>query len=282
MGKRTVIGMRGKSSAIDTPTVIGIVATILLVAFLFVGLPILFPTTVPKTIFINAMTLSAAWLGLMGMLRMQKFMGQRSKHLGGIWRFFVCGVFLWLLGDAIYAFYAIVLHIALPFPSFADVSYVLGTIVLILGMMETSRYLARSLLPAERLLLVFTALLGFITIGYVLMPVIMSSAISPLEKALYLIYPCGGVLIAIMTFSVFLQLHRTPAGFVWSIFLLGFILFAVSDLWFAYLTAWNLYNEWDAVGYLYASSYLLWFCGAILLEWLYRGERPLIKDFLAH
>lgn len=100
---------------------------------------------------------------------------RRSKgRFSIIWLNFACGLFLWFLGEVIWAVYTLVLGVELPYPSIADVFWVAGYIpffialylyVKLFSAVLTRKTLLLSMIVIAALTIVVTATLFIYTFG---------------------------------------------------------------------------------------------------------------------
>lgn len=257
----------------DRDTLALIICTILAFIFLFVGLPILLPDDPPYRVFIQGLTIFCAWLGLIGITRIRRLIKRKDKDVGRIWGYFVVGVAFWLAGECMFAYASLVLNIELPFPSIADLPYTFGYVAMLAGMAEMYNRVRRPLSQTEFVLIFLVIVFALGAIGYTLVPAFTSpQGVDLVSKLLDLVYPVGDTLLIAMSITVILAIRKTSAASAFSLFLLGVLAFGVADLWFSYLTAWDLYYDGHPFDYVYCASYVIWFLGAVMYEVTYKEE----------
>jgi len=144
---------------------------------------------------------------------------------------------VYAVGDAIWAFYEVVLRSETPFPSLADAAYLAMIPPMFLGLAllsPTARGLA-----SLRTALDAVTIVGAATAGvwqFVLRPTYQASDVSLLAKSVGAAYPAGDL---VLFFGLFLVLYRSRggrAGVVLAVFSAGLGVFMASDVAFAYLT----------------------------------------------
>jgi PAS domain S-box-containing protein len=170
--------------------------------------------------------------------------GTRMRGRAGLgWALIGVSALSWSLGEAAWAVYDLVLHES-PFPSFADVGYlmaippVLAGIVLLRGRTASPIGSMRVLLDG---LLIGLGVLA-ISWALVLRPVYESSTDGLLANVLGLAYPVGDVLVVTV---VLILLFQTGGGQRLTLILLGAGLLAnaVADSGFAYLSVTDSYQN---------------------------------------
>jgi len=206
-----------------------------------------------------------------------KSFGFSSKE-GKVWLYLSIGFFLWCLGDFFWAYNELVLKTN-PFPSIADISYIVSYVFFIAGFLYELRIIKESITKKEviksSILVLFAALAS---IYFVLIPIAYSSEYDILSKIISLFYP---IIDFVMLFFLFLLFFTFKDVFnyakisrSWLILSVSFILILVADSLFAYF-------EW---GYSYTGIYLVlcdlvWLIGYIMFAFgafyhshIFKGE----------
>jgi signal transduction histidine kinase len=173
------------------------------------------------------------------------------------WRLLSLACLSWGIGEAIWSYYELILHIDVPFPSAADAGYLLFVPLAAAGIAR----LPRNLPPAARLRITIDGLmsvLGVFLLGWAVLlgPLYRASADSLAEKAIGMAYPLGDMIIIAMAITA--RGAVPAASSAMRLLVFGIIAFAVADFGFA------LANLHDA----YATGNLLdagWFSGFVLM-----------------
>jgi hypothetical protein len=164
-----------------------------------------------------------------------------------------------------WAFYELVLEQELPYPSAADVVWVIGYIPLILGLWLRYRTLRRTP-PTGQLLTVLavSAVLAALAVVFVIGPIVTYPEYEPIEKFLDALYPIGDLIVGIGALFSVLALSGGVLSRSWVFVAAGFLLIACSDLLFSY-TTWNEIYVYDAPDLLSAIVDVSYFASYVLI-----------------
>jgi diguanylate cyclase (GGDEF)-like protein/PAS domain S-box-containing protein len=198
------------------------------------GVAILPPSSFAATAFSDVASMIAPFLaGAACLYAAMRGVGRNRQA----WACIAAACVVYGVGDAIWAFYEIVLRSETPFPSFADAAY-LGMIPLMFLGLALLSPTARGL-ASFRTALDAVTVIGAATAGvwqFVLRPTYEASDVSLLAKSVGAAYPAGDL---VLFFGLFLVLYRYRggrAGVVLAVFSGGLAIFMASDIAFAYLT----------------------------------------------
>jgi len=241
-----------------------LLASLAVFVLVFLIIPFAFPGTPLIVLFINAMSVFVAWLAFIAHFRLWLFFSKNSPELAKAWRFIVVGFALWLLGEAVYAFFQIILNVELPYPSLADIPWLLGYAGFIAGMWLARPQKSYIETPvAERVFVWGIGLIFAMFVIVMVLPDIMASGAGPLEQMISFAYPVGDVLLAVSALALFLRFSRHSTGLVWCLIAFGFMVFSGADLWFSSLTAQGSYYVGHPLDYIYAAAYVVQFLGPV-------------------
>ncbi len=205
---------------------------------------------------------SAAVAWLWGTIRLE------ASRIRAVFTAFTLGLCLWFGAELAWSVYLLVLHMEVPYPSFADVLWLAGYVPLALGFVMLSKWLG---LGAGRKTLVvqltvasasaaavaaITALpmLSFALAGEASVPALyFDSAYAVLDLVLLFLAVLGIGLAAQGGLSL---------GVAWLPAFLAIVLNAVADQSFSYLSAYELYHAGSIVDALFTVSYVLLAYGA--------------------
>ena len=164
------------------------------------------------------------------------------------WSLLSAAALSWTCGEIAWSIYEVGFGQAVPFPSAADIGFLLSVPLGIAGLLALPLAPSRVATRARSILdgsIVALSLL-FVCWAFVLGPLYAASGSSPVEQLLGLAYPVGDVLTA----SVVIIIASRAAGperFRFLLLLGGFLGIAVADSAFAYLTGAGIYTERGSV-----------------------------------
>jgi hypothetical protein len=148
---------------------------------------------------------------------------------------------LLLGGQLILAFYQLVLHVPIAFPSPADLFFVVAYPLLVLALVDFLRAYEAAGLPTgrpgeRRAIGAATAAIGLLAAVQLLRPVLAAEG-PAIEKALNLVYPTLDFVLLVPT-VILLRLSLRfggPVRRIWLFLTLGFLFLCLGDVLFAYL-----------------------------------------------
>jgi len=194
-----------------------------------------------------------------------------ESKLGRIWSMFLIGLSLWFLGELVWAIYVLGFKIDAPYPSVADVFYLLGYVPLICGViMYLMQFRPALSLKTARLGLFIATVMIILTIAFLYRPII-NSPNDPLTISLDLLYTTLDLVVLIFSAQMFvftLSYTSLFGGDLWKALLflvIGAILNAGANLLFSYLTLLSVYYEGNPSELLYLWSYI-GFCLAFYIH----------------
>ena len=221
-----------------------------------------------------AICLVIAGMLVWGRLRAEK----QSRQM---WSGLISGWLLWAVAEAIWAGYAIS-GAEIPYPSLADLFWLLGYVPLGIGLIARTRALPRSSRLQNTFIWVVSALVVLLVFYSVLLPIVQGFDLQRAgESALNLAYPLGDLFILIVVGRLFLLYEKGTYGFVWQLLAVGFLLMTLSDIAYSYSTWVETYYPGGQVTLFsqfvvdvpYVASYLSWLIGLYALARLLRVER---------
>jgi len=171
-------------------------------------------------------------------------------------RWLAFGFLLWSLGEVTYSFYALVLGVAIPFPSIADFFWLAGYPLVLVGMavflLQFRFAITRRSLSIA--LGVSTAATGLIAVFLVIPVTSISSDL--MSNIIGLAYPIMDIalLYAPIVGMLLFRGGKLSQGWYW--LALGAILFGFADILFSYLTAIGTYYSGHPLDVLYACGYI--------------------------
>lgn len=184
------------------------------------------------------------------------FSRKDKQRLG--WILLSIGIGLYFLGEASWGYIELIMRIEVPFPSIADLFWLIGYLPLFAGLILIYKGMEVKLARYEKAVFaVLGLLLFFVPFWFLLFPIIKSGEISVTEKLLDLAYPGLDIFLALPALAIVLIYGRGLLGRTWFFISLGFLLFTVADLLFSYLTWIEKYKTGSLVDLLWLSGYIM-------------------------
>ncbi len=157
-----------------------------------------------------------------------------------VWGLVTLGIVLWTLAEAIWGFYELVLKLEIPYPSIADIAWLLGYVPLYMALLLRYRSFESSASALQkRLVLAFIVLYSAALVYYVAIPIVQGFDPSLLSESLTNVaYPLADWGLCVLTLTIIFSLERGRFATVWHLFGLGILLSATADLAYFYAD-WN-------------------------------------------
>jgi hypothetical protein len=158
--------------------------------------------------------------------------GVRGKvaavHLG-----LFLGIFLWFLGDTAWAIYETVLQVEIPYPSFADVFYLLGYIPIAVGIVQFLWTFRVGLKRQGAFVALGIGLLFFgLTYAFLIGPLVVSTE-DFLTKSYDVAYPVLDSMLVVLAIFMFFVFRGGKMAGAWVWVSLGLLLNALADIAFS-------------------------------------------------
>ncbi len=180
-----------------------------------------------------------------------------------VWLVLCAGLILWLLGEILWFYYEVLMG-ADPFPSLADIMWVLGYPSLFVALLLLYKIVEVRLKTYEvvfGIVVFIIAVAVFLLFGHMIPA---EEEFTFLEKAVSLFYPVADLFLLYLALLITGLYWAGKLGYSWLLIAVGIILYVVGDLWFAYLEWMELYEElaWHPVDFTWIIGDLLVFLGA--------------------
>lgn len=190
------------------------------------------------------------------------------------WQLLSAGLIAMLLGQTCFVVYQFVLDVEVPFPSLADVFFIVAYPLMVAALVMFLRAYTASGFPlgpaSERLWLAAAVAVVCLAIGYpILMPLVRKPG-APLETLLNVLYPVLDFLLLIPTvllIRIGLQFRGGAVWKVWVRLLGGFLFLCAADTLFAYYAQFDWVELVDLVDATYLLAY-----GFLCLGVLYQRD----------
>ncbi|MEM1539203.1 MAG: hypothetical protein QXW82_06020 [Candidatus Bathyarchaeia archaeon] len=189
---------------------------------------------------------------------LKRYWGKSKGQFSIIWLHFAIGLFLWFLGEALWAIYTIVLGVELPYPSIADAFWLAGYIpfftalyfyVKMFSKVLTKRTLALSMAATAALAVVVSATLSIYILG------VEENSVA---LAMDIAYP----LLDLMLFSAAhlgaVIFWKGKLGRSWLLISAATAVDAFADVLFSYTTARGIYYSGHILDALFCIAYIFY------------------------
>jgi hypothetical protein len=182
------------------------------------------------------------------------------------WILILLALILFVIAESIYG----IIEISFPelsknYPGVADIFWSLGYIPIFIGMLMMFTGYKRSGLPMGKPVLYIALsslilVIALLTIYFIMIPIIKDGETSALAKLFYLFYPIADLLIVIPAAILVYITSLFGSAIItkpWKFLAIGFMLFTISDLLFAYLDWRGLYGSGNLIDLGWNIGYLL-------------------------
>ncbi len=178
------------------------------------------------------------------------------------WYLVIGGQALLVVGDSIWNYYELVLHVESPFPSVADVAYLGGYAVLICGVALLVRARTADADSGDALdATIITVGITVVVWIYIMEPYAQDTSLSLTERLVSISYPLMDVLL--IALAVRLLLSRGPRQTAFLFVSASLVLTLVSDVIYAVLVLNDSYELGHPIDSGWLVSYVLWGVAAL-------------------
>ncbi len=185
-----------------------------------------------------------------------------------VWGLIATGLGLWALAETLWAYYELVAGIEVPYPSWADLFWLIGYWPFGLAILiEYRKFQSAGDIQRRHVLNLVILLFAAIIARVVIWPILTS--FDPeriLESIINLAYPVLDLSLLALTLSIIIALQQGRFGFTWRLIGMGLVATAAADLLFSY-ASWN--EIYDPPGQLNAIT--LFIDTLFLLSYLVMG-----------
>ncbi len=200
---------------------------------------------------------------VMGFFALRRF--NRSTLLGKTLLFVEIAVVLEFIAGFVWMVYQEVFGIIDPFPSLADIPWVLFYVAAIIAFVYPLRKVAQRMTAKHVAVWVVVAIaLCAIVFNTIIVPIISDVESTFWLKVLSAVYPIGGVLLLLVAFALFLLLRNTALGPSFLVFVLAIASYGVADLLFTYTEYAGTYQTGSFIDVLYYLAQLMFAYGFYL------------------
>lgn len=187
---------------------------------------------------------------------------------GKVWLWLGLGIGAFALGELLWTIYTVIGED--PFPSIADIFYLLGYPLLFFGLIKQVN-LNKVEIPIKEKNVILTITLAVTILSFVIMilPIIQSydaEELTFLELVITVLYPILDIILTPIAFIIFFKFKGGEFGKSWFLISLGFIIMIAADLVYGF----EAYLVWDNAFFIYDQlynlSYFLYAIGALQIH----------------
>jgi hypothetical protein len=191
------------------------------------------------------------------MFALKRYWGGLSSKLTQVWMCFAIGIFFWFLGELTWAIYALMLKIAIPYPSVADVFWLTGYSLLLLALTAylwlVKPALSKTVLAAASTIVL---ILGLLFSYFLVAPALMQET-NLTTKTIDVAYPILDFILLMLAITGLIVLAKSRVTKSWMLFNTGMLMTAIGDSLFSYATAHKTYYEGHPLELFFHFGYLL-------------------------
>ena len=250
--------------------VLGQALALLVISYFHIGgddfIAFLFAAIAPVYALIAAVTVYVGWHS--------SNPGEVSRQ---IWGWLFLGLAMWAIAEVLWLYFTIAYQQETPFPSPADLFWVVGTFPLFMAFILRFRSFKIDLNQQQMFTLTIANVVFLIFIATFILPQIFVNADPArwLETVINLFYAITDLFMFGLSLGIMMNLQRGRLSTVWGLILWSNIIRSIADTFFAYVS-WNQatlpQNVYNTLNYLYnipyLSSYLLIALGMLVYRLL--------------
>jgi hypothetical protein len=174
---------------------------------------------------------------------------------GKIWLLIALGNLFWALGEFGWFYFEVILGIDTPYPSFADILWLIGFLPLYLALFKTNQLIKPKL---TKKILILYHIFSILCIFAILLLIIWPIASYPVgegftfsEKVTSIFYPITDIILFLFALLVLLRFRGAKISWAWLILAISFLIDVFADSWFSIIL-------WEETYYIYHPVDLLW------------------------
>ena len=214
-----------------------------------------------------------------------------TRRVGGgknllLWWGFAIAWALWTISEFWWSFVTLTGQ-EIPFPSWVDITWLLGYLPLYLALWLRIRSLPKITKSARRIAALSISLMVFgLTLVFVIVPIVQNNDPTAIvASALNIFYPLADLVLLLLALWALFSYEQGLYGSPWRWISAGFLFITTSDLFFSYATTFDLYypdGQANLISTLgvdvsYTFGYLFMFVGFLGMRSLIKSHRPLVQ-----
>lgn len=209
-----------------------------LVSVVIINLPVIFGSTEIRPLMIDVTAIAGAIVTVFVFFTITLMKHVNKQHAEGFLAFLI-GTLLWLAAEFTFGYYREGLGVEVPYPSFADLFWLLGYGFFLFHNYNVISKL-REVLAIDRTLIVLVSAAVGLTLGYILnltfgVAEILSSTTDSLSFGVSVFYPIIDGIILIPAMIIFWSLRKgDPSHMHWLLMSASFVMVTIGDIGFGY------------------------------------------------
>ena len=191
---------------------------------------------------------------------LRKYWGKPEDKFSKIWLGFTLGMIFWFLGELGWAVYTLMLNVKIPYPSIADIAWLIGYI----PMMAAFHWYVRTFqfTTSKRLYKIGAVIIGLICLGhfaYFLTPVFAEMAETEVTTlAVDIAYPALDLVLLGYALLALLIFFRGKIAVAWSLISAALLMDVAAYMLFTYTTLQGTYYSWHPLELMFHFGYILY------------------------
>lgn len=226
-----------------------------------VSLVYLFQAMYPDLIYVVSNVLSPSIAGvavLLSAAALLKYWGNPQDKFSTIWLCFTLGMVFWFLGELIWAVYSLFLGVEIPYPSIADLLWLLGYVPLIIAL---QLYIHAFRFAISKTMYVATAvavsIAAFIVFALLALPVLTEAqGTETVTLIIDLAYPALDLSLFSMSFRGLLIFLQGKIAKAWMLINAANVMMSIADILFSFTTLQGTYYNGHLLELLYYMGYM--------------------------
>lgn len=189
-------------------------------------------------------------------LSLERYWRRAKGQFSVIWLYFTCGLFLWFIGEAVWAGYTLILSVELPYPSVADIFWIGGYIPFFIGLYLYVKLFGHAVTKKTIAATMFViAVLTILVIVALIIPVLGAEE-NLATVIMDLAYPILDSTLLSTALLGLIIFWKGQLGKSWLLINAAILMNVCADILFSWTTAQNIYYSGHMLDVLFDLAYL--------------------------
>ncbi|MGB9684033.1 MAG: hypothetical protein ACPL1Z_03770 [Candidatus Bathyarchaeales archaeon] len=173
-----------------------------------------------------------------------------------VWLYFTCGLFLWFIGEAVWAGYTLILGVELPYPSAADIFWIAGYIPFFIALYLYVKLFGRVLTRKNVATVMAVTVTLTVVVAATLLAPILGAEEDLVAIAMDFAYPILDLSLLSVALLGLIIFWKGKLGKSWLLINAAIVMDVCADILFSYTTAQGTYYSGHMLDLLFDFSYL--------------------------